>query len=109
VIVRSAEIDDARQIATVHVDAWRAAYRDLLPEAVLRQFAANRERSWREILSGESEASPMLVAWTKQSGSPGSAPCPRRVATTTSTSARPRSPRLTSNQAGGGPASGPRS
>jgi ribosomal protein S18 acetylase RimI-like enzyme len=62
VIVRSAEIDDARQIATVHVDAWRAAYRDLLPEAVLRQFAANRERSWREILSGESEASPTLVA-----------------------------------------------
>jgi ribosomal protein S18 acetylase RimI-like enzyme len=62
VIVRTAEIDDARAIAEVHVDAWRAAYRGLLPEAVLDQFSATRERTWRELLSEASQASLTLVA-----------------------------------------------
>jgi ribosomal protein S18 acetylase RimI-like enzyme len=61
--VRQASLDDARSIARVHVEAWRAAYRDLMPDAVLDEFAGSatdrasrsaaldaREARWRDNL-----------------------------------------------------------
>jgi ribosomal protein S18 acetylase RimI-like enzyme len=37
--IRSAQPDDAYGMARVHVDAWRAAYRDLLPAAFLASLS----------------------------------------------------------------------
>lgn len=37
--VRSASFSDARAIAAVHVEAWRATYRGLMPDAVVDAFA----------------------------------------------------------------------
>jgi ribosomal protein S18 acetylase RimI-like enzyme len=49
--VRRAEPGDAAAIAAVHVRAWRAAYRGLLPEAVLDSLSVEaRERAWEGLL-----------------------------------------------------------
>jgi len=33
--IRTARFQDARQIAEVHVDSWRAAYREIVPDSLL--------------------------------------------------------------------------
>jgi len=33
--IRTARFQDARQIAEVHVDSWRAAYRGIVPDSLL--------------------------------------------------------------------------
>ncbi len=61
--VRRATVDDARSIARVHVEAWRAAYRGLMPDTVLDAFTGVEgdpvsrsaaldasERRWRDNL-----------------------------------------------------------
>jgi GNAT superfamily N-acetyltransferase len=69
VTVRRAVRSDARQIAEVHVRAWRAAYRGLLPDEVLDGLSVeDRERSWRELLSDPDGRSFTLVA---AGGEPG--------------------------------------
>ncbi|MDW5594754.1 GNAT family N-acetyltransferase [Conexibacter stalactiti] len=51
--VRVAQSEDATAIATVHVRAWQAGYRGLLPDSVLDTLStALRERQWHERLSG---------------------------------------------------------
>ena len=46
---RLATAADARRIAELHVPAWRAAYRGLLPDALLdAQSVDRREAQWRE-------------------------------------------------------------
>ena len=59
-LVRRATSDDARAIAAVHVQAWRWAYRGLLPSSVLARMSdAPREATWREtiVADGEERAS----------------------------------------------------
>jgi ribosomal protein S18 acetylase RimI-like enzyme len=51
--IRPAEPGDARALARVHVRAWQAAYRGLIPDAVLDTLSVDgREQRWREILDG---------------------------------------------------------
>jgi GNAT superfamily N-acetyltransferase len=50
--LRDATPADAHAIATVHVRSWQAAYRGLLPDAVLAGLSVPaREQSWFDILS----------------------------------------------------------
>jgi ribosomal protein S18 acetylase RimI-like enzyme len=55
-IVRPAGPEDALGIATIHVEAWRAAYRGIVPDEYLRTLSIEqRHARWRQILeAGES-------------------------------------------------------
>jgi ribosomal protein S18 acetylase RimI-like enzyme len=47
--IRKAELSDAKGIAQVHVAAWKAAYRGLLPDEALDRLAVDdSERRWKE-------------------------------------------------------------
>jgi GNAT superfamily N-acetyltransferase len=49
VIIRPAVAADAHAIASVHVQTWQAAYRDLVPDVYLSSLAIEpREQMWRE-------------------------------------------------------------
>ena len=51
--LRRAVPDDARGIATVHVQTWQEAYRGLVPAPVLEHLnIGSREGFWREAVSG---------------------------------------------------------
>lgn len=61
--VREAGEGDARAIAAVHVLAWEAAYRGLLPDEVLDRLAIDdRERGWQQVLGEQVGDSFTLVA-----------------------------------------------
>jgi GNAT superfamily N-acetyltransferase len=61
--VRVGVADDANAIACIHVRSWQAAYRGVVPDAVIDGFSVEqRERAWRERLSVRGEASFTLVA-----------------------------------------------
>jgi L-amino acid N-acyltransferase YncA len=50
-LVRPATPDDARAIATIHVQTWRVAYRDIVPQAHLDALSIEqREQRWRVAL-----------------------------------------------------------
>ena len=52
VTVRAAERDDAKSIAVVHVQAWRDAYRGLMPQDYLdNQSVERRHEGWERILA----------------------------------------------------------
>jgi GrpB-like predicted nucleotidyltransferase (UPF0157 family)/ribosomal protein S18 acetylase RimI-like enzyme len=54
--VRRARSDDAAGIAEVHVHAWQAAYRGLLPDPLLDGLSVSeREESWRSLLEEEGD------------------------------------------------------
>ena len=60
--VRTAAIADAPAIARVHVRAWQAGYRGIVPDAILDGLSLPlHERRWRDLLGG-SEAAFTLVA-----------------------------------------------
>ncbi len=50
--VRPAVVEDARRLAEIHVDAWRAAYRGQMPDALLASLSADdraeKRRQWLE-------------------------------------------------------------
>lgn len=49
--IRSANKDDASQIATVHIDSWRVIYRTHMPDSILDNLSLEkRESEWRERL-----------------------------------------------------------
>jgi ribosomal protein S18 acetylase RimI-like enzyme len=51
-VIQRATVDDAPELALVHVDSWRAAYRDLVPVAFLERFDYHwREKRFREALA----------------------------------------------------------
>lgn len=50
-MIRPATVDDASDIARVHVGSWRSTYRGLMPDAVLDQLSVSRrEKFWRQVL-----------------------------------------------------------
>jgi ribosomal protein S18 acetylase RimI-like enzyme len=50
--VRQAQEADARGIAVVHIESWRAAYVGLVPDDFLAQMSLDqREAMWQEILA----------------------------------------------------------
>jgi GNAT superfamily N-acetyltransferase len=55
--VRRAAPDDARAIAAVHVQTWRAAYRHALPADVFDALDVDeRERLWQQLLDDDENA-----------------------------------------------------
>jgi ribosomal protein S18 acetylase RimI-like enzyme len=52
VTLRDARVDDARDIAAMHVASWRAAYPGLLPAAVLEGLSVERRTAtWERVLA----------------------------------------------------------
>jgi ribosomal protein S18 acetylase RimI-like enzyme len=50
--VRKANIADAKRIAQIHVETWRAAYRGQMPDAILNALDVNRrETFWNSRLA----------------------------------------------------------
>jgi ribosomal protein S18 acetylase RimI-like enzyme len=50
--IRHAVPEDARAVAEIHVDAWRAAYADILPEAFLASLTvSSRQAFWDRFLA----------------------------------------------------------
>ena len=50
-MIRSAAPADAHAIATIHVEAWRAAYRGIVPDEYLDSLSIDgRESAWRQNL-----------------------------------------------------------
>jgi L-amino acid N-acyltransferase YncA len=61
VVVRRATVDDAPAIAAIHVRAWQAAYRGIVPAAFLESLSVeDREARWRKNFADQ--ASTMYVA-----------------------------------------------
>ncbi len=61
--IRDAQPGDAHDIAVVHVESWRVAYRGLLPDNVLASLSVtDRERTWSKILVGRPPRSAVLLA-----------------------------------------------
>ncbi len=54
--LRLAVSDDAPMLAKLHVDSWRAAYRDLVPPSTLERFTCERrEQAFRASLAAHAE------------------------------------------------------
>jgi GNAT superfamily N-acetyltransferase len=61
--IRPATVDDAGAIAHVHVEAWRAAYREIVPAAYLDSLSKNeRKDRWVTILGNLSSPGFTFVA-----------------------------------------------
>ena len=61
--IRPATVTDARQIAEVHVAAWKTTYHGIFPASVLEALSVEkRETSWKEILSETQTGAITLVA-----------------------------------------------
>ncbi|MGE6256943.1 N-acetyltransferase family protein [Heyndrickxia sporothermodurans] len=53
-IIRKAEITDAKGIAKVHVDCWRTTYKNIIPDAFLEKLSYDqRMKNWETIISNE--------------------------------------------------------
>jgi ribosomal protein S18 acetylase RimI-like enzyme len=60
--IREAVLNDVPGIARVHVDSWRTAYRDILPDSFLDELTyESREERWRERLAQAAPQQVMLV------------------------------------------------
>jgi ribosomal protein S18 acetylase RimI-like enzyme len=56
-LVRTAGIDDAAEIAKVHVASWRSTYRGLMPSDFLESLSEARyEERWRRAITDRSSA-----------------------------------------------------
>lgn len=62
-VIREAGTDDAAGISRVHVDAWRATYPGIVPDAFLDAMSyGESEARWLELLGKRSRRSAMFVA-----------------------------------------------
>lgn len=67
--IRPAEIDDAPELARVHVGTWRAAYRGIVPDAVLDGLSVEtREAGWREGIAAGRTATFVCIAEGRLAG-----------------------------------------
>ena len=69
VIIRKAVVDDAAEIANVHTNSWREAYKSLLPQAFLDErplYFKNRYEMWKKVLSKDDDLT--YVAESENSG-----------------------------------------
>ena len=59
-VIRDAELRDARGIAEVHIRSWQAAYVGIVPDEDLSRLSlSQREQFWMEILS-ENECTTLI-------------------------------------------------
>ncbi|WP_414621685.1 N-acetyltransferase family protein [Calothrix sp. CCY 0018] len=50
--IRTATLEDVKDIARIHVTAWQVAYKGLIPQSYLDKLSiAKREQSWSNILT----------------------------------------------------------
>ncbi|MEI6216980.1 MAG: GNAT family N-acetyltransferase [Actinomycetes bacterium] len=62
-LVRQAQLDDAQQIALVHVETWQNSYLGLIPDSYLQSLSVpQREETWKKKLEAETSATHTLVA-----------------------------------------------
>lgn len=61
VVVRRARVDDARAIATIRIQTWRAAYRGLIPDDVMDRFDIDHETERRTVHWDARHADPQSV------------------------------------------------
>jgi GNAT superfamily N-acetyltransferase len=60
--IRLATPNDAERLATVHVEAWKSAYRGQVPDAYLDALSVqDRLDLWRKLLADETASSAVLV------------------------------------------------
>lgn len=65
--IREARIGDEDAIARVHVAAWRAAYRGMMPDDFLDALSEEgRAKRWRERLATKSEGRRVVVVATEE-------------------------------------------
>ncbi len=58
--IRVATVEDAEQIAAVHVQSWQGAYRRLLPDDVLNNLSIERRiKGWQSILADPANIVPV--------------------------------------------------
>ncbi len=56
-IIRDAELGDARGIAEIHVRYWQAAYAGIVPDEDLARLSVDqREQFWMHVLSKDEHA-----------------------------------------------------
>ena len=61
--IRSAKVEDAHEIASVHVAVWREAYHGVMPQAYLQSLTPEARRAaWAERLADADEPTRTLVA-----------------------------------------------
>lgn len=62
-IIRPADIDDAKAIATIHVRSWQQAYAEILPTEGLANLSIDdRTAYWSQILQDEERQLQVLLA-----------------------------------------------
>lgn len=75
-LVRQADFDDAAGIGRVHVEVWRAAYSDILPDDYLSSLSDIRHSAtWAEILDNQKRAGATFIAEAEHDGIVGFADC----------------------------------
>lgn len=53
-IIRNATIIDAPMITTIHIDAWRTAYKGIMPDAYLDELSIeSKTKQWTKALSSD--------------------------------------------------------
>lgn len=68
-IVRQANLTDVRAIARVHVDTWRTAYRDIIPQEYLAKLSyEQREQAWLQILNSVANSGQFVLVAEEDSG-----------------------------------------
>jgi ribosomal protein S18 acetylase RimI-like enzyme len=69
VVIRRATLEDAAEIANVHINSWREAYKGMLPQDFLDDrplYFKNRYQLWKRVTSNPSEIT--FVAESKDNG-----------------------------------------
>ena len=75
-LVRQADFDDAAGIGRVHVEVWRAAYSDILPDDYLSSLSDIRHSAtWADILDDRKRAGATFIAEAEEDGIVGFADC----------------------------------
>ena len=61
--IRPAELDDAAAIASVHVNAWQAAYKGIIPQHYLDAMTVqNRHDGWLQVLERDTSIAFTLIS-----------------------------------------------
>jgi ribosomal protein S18 acetylase RimI-like enzyme len=71
VIIRAANVEDAAEIANVHINAWREAYKGIFPQDYLDDLPLSfkrRMKMWEKIITTKKSSTNVFVAESKASG-----------------------------------------
>ncbi|MEX2296969.1 MAG: GNAT family N-acetyltransferase [Dongiaceae bacterium] len=76
--IRRARPSDARGIAAIHVETWRAAYAGILPDRVMLEMSIDSKTAhWRRVIEKQGSHELVLVADVPLAGLVGFASCGR--------------------------------